>query len=96
MIDGAVERYLNRVYNCKSKKVGTYTSSIKSHRKEKLGIKYKILGIFPVYDYDEWHQYLTDWEHITLEQYSGMARIPDVTIAVIVDEFNNIVYWKYT
>lgn len=95
MIDDAVKRYLNRVYNCKIVKVGTHRTMIKSQRRKKLGVKYKILGIFPIYEYEEWEEYLYNWETISLEQYSGIIRIPDIDIAVCVDDFNNIVYWKY-
>lgn len=58
MIDGAVKRYLNRVYNCKIVKVGTHRTMIKSQRRKKLGVKYKILGIFPIYKYEECDEYL--------------------------------------
>lgn len=69
---------------------------VHSKRKEKVGLKKKLLGIFPIYEYEKSVVILDDWEYITLTQVAGLRQGHDMDIEICTDAFNKKVYWKYT
>ena len=96
MNDEAINRYLTRVYEYRVEKVGALTNSIKSKRKEKIGIKYRALGIFPIYNYRYWEVELSEWKKLSLSLSSSNRFISkNVNIKYCIDEYNKVVYWKY-
>ena len=95
-MDDAVERFLKQIYEFKPVKVGATTKTITSKRKERIGVKYKALGIFPIYNYRYWNVELNEWGKGSLvpgRDLLGVLR--ETEILYCLDEFNEIIYWKY-
>lgn len=92
-----IYKLLKNTYCCSVKKVGTHKDIIEVERKRKIGVKKKILGIFPIYEYERWTDTLSDWTYerikyrnrFTGRESSGFA------IAICYDKIDNVCYWKY-
>ena len=97
-MDNIIIEYLVRVYACKVKKVGAYTSSITSKRRKRVKTGKMILGFIPKYRLEVWEEELTDWKKSELFLWKGDKVVNgnrNVYIYTCRDEYNDIIYWKY-
>jgi hypothetical protein len=96
-MDEEIHELLQRAYSCRIKKLGSHKSKFEVKRKRRIGIKKKILGIFPIYEYETWYDVLSHWTYRTINlrnNFTGKIRWSG-RIAICYDEKGNTCYWRY-
>lgn len=91
-LDSDIEEVLKRYYN-NIRKVSSGQPTVISIRKG--GIKRKLFGIFPLYEYTEvklnnW----TSFKYTSRSRFTGVVDVEKV-IYICFDEVGDVCYWKY-
>jgi len=96
-MDEEIYELLANTYGCKIKKLGTHKDVFSVERKKRIGIKKKVLGIFPVYEYEVWQDTLSNWTYRNLNMRNNFTGkvVYSVSIAICYDRYGNTCYWRY-
>jgi hypothetical protein len=96
MLDDQIHGLLRKEYKYAVIKVGTETTAILINRKRKIGLKKRVAGMLPVYDYEKWEEELDRWEYRPVGFRNIFSKkFNHATIAICVDETEKVVYWRY-
>lgn len=96
-MDTDIHELLQNTYNCKVRKLGTHQNTFEIERKERIGIKGKFLGLFPIYEYKTWQDTLSDWTYRSIRlrnNFTGTV-VGTREIAVCFDKVSNTCFWRY-
>ncbi|WP_213422908.1 hypothetical protein [Bhargavaea massiliensis] len=96
MMDDEIHGLLRKEYKCAVMKVGTETTAILINRKRKNGLKKRMAGMLPLYEYEKWEEELDHWEYRPVGFMTLFSRkYIHTTIAICFDDKENVVYWRY-
>lgn len=96
-MDEEIYELLQNTYGCKIRKVRITDTTVTVQRKKKIGIKKKVLGIFPIYEYERWEENLSRWTYTTLRlrnRFTGRVAWSG-RIAICYDRIGDTCYWRY-
>ncbi|WP_424237255.1 hypothetical protein [Bhargavaea ginsengi] len=96
MMDDEIHGLLRKEYKCAVIKVGSETTAILMNRKKKVGLKKRVAGMLPIYEYEKWEEEMDRWQYRPVG-FRGIfsKKFVHATIAVCYDESDKIVYWRY-
>lgn len=89
IVENKIREIIKKYFLYPAKKVSSDLDEIVIDRKERIGVRKRILMI-PLYEYKSWKETLNEWDSIVVTV-DGF----DVHICVCVDEIGKSVYWKY-
>lgn len=96
MLDDQIHGLLRKEYKNAVIKVGSETTAILVNRKRKTGLKKRVAGMLPMYDYEKWEEELDRWEYRPVGFRNIFSKkFIHATIAICVDETEKVVYWRY-
>lgn len=96
-MDEMVYDLLRRTYACRVVKLGTHKTTFEVKRKKKIGLKKKILGFIPIYEYDISYDVLSHWTYQSINMRNNFTGKVGWSgrIAICYDEHGDTCYWRY-
>ncbi|MFC7364785.1 hypothetical protein ACFQQH_06525 [Bhargavaea changchunensis] len=96
MMDDEIHGLLRKENKCAVIKVGSETIAILINRKRKTGLKKRVAGMLPKYEYEKWEEELDQWQYRPVGFKTLFSKkFIHATIAVCFDETEKVVYWRY-